>query len=220
MNIIKKKRISLLLALCLILLCSCDANAPDEYYKIIPDTSPQLAEDALNSPEDTASPRIIIYEEAKRAYININDTPLLFSEATGKAETEPFSTPPEPEIKAEPEEQGEPAVTAGYMPYIIKVNRLANCVTVYTYDLYGEYTVPVRAMVCSCGGENTHWCILIIRQILLGLSSRRCLGLILLQNRWRHIVSLSSLLRLVSRQALNGGNTTSSAQPPPMAVSA
>lgn len=46
-------------------------------------------------------------------------------------------------------------------PYQIKVNRLQNCVTVYTYDSNGEYTVPIRAMICSTGidkatvlGEN------------------------------------------------------------------
>lgn len=36
-------------------------------------------------------------------------------------------------------------------PYYIRVNRLQNCVTVYTYDENGEYTVPVRAMICSTG---------------------------------------------------------------------
>ncbi|MCH5296399.1 MAG: DUF5011 domain-containing protein [Ruminococcus sp.] len=35
--------------------------------------------------------------------------------------------------------------------YSIKVNRQMNCVTVYTYDSNGKYTIPVRAMVCSCG---------------------------------------------------------------------
>lgn len=35
--------------------------------------------------------------------------------------------------------------------YQIKVNRQMNCVTVYTYDSKGKYTIPVRAMVCSCG---------------------------------------------------------------------
>ena len=35
--------------------------------------------------------------------------------------------------------------------YHILVNREQNIVTVYTYDDDGEYTVPVRAMVCSCG---------------------------------------------------------------------
>ncbi|MBQ1507088.1 MAG: DUF5011 domain-containing protein [Ruminococcus sp.] len=38
--------------------------------------------------------------------------------------------------------------------YKIKVNRQENCVTVYTYDDEGEYTIPVRAMVCSCGVDN------------------------------------------------------------------
>lgn len=36
-------------------------------------------------------------------------------------------------------------------PYYIKVNRSANCVTVYGKDTNGEYTVPVKAMVCSVG---------------------------------------------------------------------
>ena len=49
-----------------------------------------------------------------------------------------------------------PAVT-GYgdknyrYPYYIMVNRQANCVTVYEQDDNGEYTIPVKAMVCSVG---------------------------------------------------------------------
>ena len=41
--------------------------------------------------------------------------------------------------------------------YSITVNRRTNTVTVYTFDDKGEYTVPVRAMVSSCGkgGEYT-----------------------------------------------------------------
>lgn len=35
--------------------------------------------------------------------------------------------------------------------YHINVNREQNIVTVYTYDSSGQYTVPIRAMVCSCG---------------------------------------------------------------------
>lgn len=35
--------------------------------------------------------------------------------------------------------------------YSITVNRRTNTVTVYTKDDKGEYTVPIRAMVCSCG---------------------------------------------------------------------
>lgn len=40
------------------------------------------------------------------------------------------------------------------MPYSIKINRKLDCVTVYTYDENMEYTVPVRAMISSCGAND------------------------------------------------------------------
>ena len=36
-------------------------------------------------------------------------------------------------------------------PYYIKVNRTANVATVYERDSNGEYTIPVKAMVCTTG---------------------------------------------------------------------
>ncbi len=39
-------------------------------------------------------------------------------------------------------------------PYLIAVNKLANCVTVYTQDQNGRYTVPVDAMICSTGPDT------------------------------------------------------------------
>ncbi len=45
---------------------------------------------------------------------------------------------------------------SGQNLYSIEINRLKNCVTIYTYDEEGNYTVPVRAMICSCGdGDAT-----------------------------------------------------------------
>lgn len=38
--------------------------------------------------------------------------------------------------------------------YLIMVNRAANCVTVYEKDAEGEFCVPVKAFVCSCGREG------------------------------------------------------------------
>lgn len=38
--------------------------------------------------------------------------------------------------------------------YLIMVNRAANCVTVYERDVDGEFRVPVKAFVCSCGREG------------------------------------------------------------------
>ena len=48
----------------------------------------------------------------------------------------------------------EPDTEAARLPFEIWVNRKKSCVTVYTYDDKGEYTVPVRAMICSCGKEG------------------------------------------------------------------
>ena len=39
-------------------------------------------------------------------------------------------------------------------PYYIKVNRQANCVTVYGLDAEGEYTIPFKVMVCSVGKDG------------------------------------------------------------------
>ena len=37
------------------------------------------------------------------------------------------------------------------MPYYIKINYTANCITIYEKDSSGKYTVPVKAIVCSTG---------------------------------------------------------------------
>ena len=42
----------------------------------------------------------------------------------------------------------------GSETYYIRVNNLANTVTIYTKDSSGFYTVPVKAMVCSTGGST------------------------------------------------------------------
>lgn len=60
----------------------------------------------------------------------------------------------------EPEQQKEVSYTvpAGVAyPYHIKVNRAANCVTVYGIDESGLYSIPVKAFAASCGraGEET-----------------------------------------------------------------
>ncbi len=39
------------------------------------------------------------------------------------------------------------------LPYLIKVNRYYNAITVYEMDEKGEYSIPVKAMVCSVGTD-------------------------------------------------------------------
>lgn len=40
------------------------------------------------------------------------------------------------------------------LPYLIMVNTTLNCVTIYEKDANGQFTVPVKAMVCSTGREG------------------------------------------------------------------
>ena len=44
-----------------------------------------------------------------------------------------------------------PPVDPNTLPYMIKVNRAANCLTVYGKDDDGKFTVPVKAITVSCG---------------------------------------------------------------------
>ncbi|MBQ0037798.1 MAG: PASTA domain-containing protein [Clostridiales bacterium] len=47
-----------------------------------------------------------------------------------------------------------PSYNVPYYTYTIKVNYQTNTATVYTYDEDGNYTVPVKAMICSTGVDT------------------------------------------------------------------
>lgn len=46
------------------------------------------------------------------------------------------------------------SLSSNNSPYLIKVNRAANCVTVYSKDEGGHYTVPIKAISCSTGKKD------------------------------------------------------------------
>lgn len=48
-------------------------------------------------------------------------------------------------------EETETTLPSDSYPYLVKVNRIMNCVTVYTKDSKGNFTVPYKAMACSTG---------------------------------------------------------------------
>lgn len=52
------------------------------------------------------------------------------------------------------EEAEVPESEAAALPYYIRINRKQNCITIYTLDENGEYTVPYKAMICSTGLYN------------------------------------------------------------------
>lgn len=68
-------------------------------------------------------------------------------------ETEQETQESESESQAKPQQNNQQAVAPkpSGTQYYIRVNRLANCVTVYTKDAEGNYSIPVKAMICSVG---------------------------------------------------------------------
>ncbi len=65
--------------------------------------------------------------------------------------TEPTELPTPIEETPSPVPTSTPVPSAQKNKYYIKVNNQMNTVTVYTKNEKGEYTVPVKAMVCSTG---------------------------------------------------------------------
>ena len=76
---------------------------------------------------------------------------LLTDEMLDQLDEEEVTT--EEEKKEEEEKEKDPF--ANLKKYYIKVNRRTNVVTVYTYDEQGNYTKPVKAMVCSVGKSSS-----------------------------------------------------------------
>lgn len=71
------------------------------------------------------------------------------TESTTILTTEPDTTPPATEVATEP-----PTSIPLKGNYLVKVNVVYNCVTVYEKDSTGEYNVPVKAFVCSTGRKG------------------------------------------------------------------
>lgn len=84
-----------------------------------------------------------------------------------------------------------PKVASGAATYYIRINRKACCITIYSKDDAGNYTVPCKAMVCSTGnatplgtysmGQQARW--LQFEEGTVGQYARRITGHI-----WFHSV--------------------------------
>lgn len=77
-------------------------------------------------------------------------------EAAKQEVVQPEEKPEEKPVVPTPKPSNKPSTSttnkvSSKYPYYIKVNRLANCVTIYKQDENGAYTVPVKAMICSVG---------------------------------------------------------------------
>ena len=90
---------------------------------------------------------------------------------------------------------------AGNYKYLIKVNKQQNCVTIYEKDENGEYTVPVKAMVCSTGwatplgtyNTKTKYRWKLLLEDVWGQYSTRITGSILFHSVWYYKQDPSTL---------------------------
>ena len=92
-----------------------------------------------------------------QATTSIQETTTLVADGTTQ---KPSQTVPEyssedetcgEEDESTEEKTTKPPVDPNTLPYMIKVNRAANCLTVYGKDDDGKFTVPVKAITVSCG---------------------------------------------------------------------
>ena len=83
---------------------------------------------------------------------------IIIKEAERKAEKEEEKEKKDDKDKAEKNNKENESFKKieGSTPYYIRVNYQANTVTVYTKDEKGKYTVPYKAMICSCGTWTPH----------------------------------------------------------------
>ena len=107
--------------------------------------------------------KVIETAEIENIEIELNETPEIIEEVEETEEepaqelTEEQQKEAEKEENIEKKEENKKSSNSNKAPsgynttYYIKVNYGANVVTVYTKDAEGNYTVPVRAMVCSTG---------------------------------------------------------------------
>lgn len=94
----------------------------------------------IYSDSETTSPDI---ETASDNFLQNNETSIE-DETSGLSDID-FTLP------EDSTDETESTLPADKYPYLLKVNRIQNCVTVYTKDANGNFTVPYKAMACSTG---------------------------------------------------------------------
>ncbi len=105
---------------------------------IISSTSGKKSNDNNQKGTDDATTKNIVEDETS--------TTLNTSEEEGKIDE-----------TTQAEKETEPPVDPYTLPYAIRVNRAMNCITVYSKDSQGKFTVPEKAITCSTGkdfGDN------------------------------------------------------------------
>lgn len=113
------------------------------------------------SDEEIYSPNIVENENNVVDAAEVKEEKIQFTEDTGEFLKKPVFKPRGKKVETGEADETDktkteqtPAEVYQKNPYYIKVNRLANCVTIYTLDGEGNYTIPVKAMTCSVGTDG------------------------------------------------------------------
>ena len=137
------------LVTCFSLFVACGTNEKDEVSSDSGNTTSSIYDveytstDKENSDknntdeENTVDVFATTSEEDKSDNISKDNTTGSAQNTTAKAEKETTTSAAKPDYK-----------------YAIRVNLYTNCVTVYTKDDNGNFTVPYKAMICSTGRDN------------------------------------------------------------------
>ena len=140
MRRVKIGALFLILCLCILFAGGCAAkNAAEEHEEIKQEE--EITEDVV-TPEETVGEEPA--SEVPASETPVAETPQPAAPVTPTPAPTPTVTTPAPTTTVS---QPRPSDKT----YYIKVNRLANCVTIYAKDTNGSHTVPVKAMVCSVG---------------------------------------------------------------------
>ncbi len=107
-----------------------------------------------DSKEPVNSPNVISVEnEQIMENENLINTNMIIGE-TQIEEEEPLEVLTEEQIKKEEVDVKEELKNENTSKYYIKVNYKANTITIYGKDENNQYTVPVKAMICSTGKDT------------------------------------------------------------------
>lgn len=108
--------------------------------------------DKINKESYVKVSGVMINPEEYNDMILVELEPVEEENVTIENEEQPVATPEEEQPANNVTVKKEQTVNKN--PYYIKVNYGSNVVTVYTLDTNGNYTVPVKAMLCSSGKDT------------------------------------------------------------------
>ena len=110
-----------------------------------PNDSSHSSEETSQASESSSAPESSEQSESSES----SDSSESSEESESSESSEESESSESSESSGETESSGPDL--SGLTDYLLRVNKATNVITVFTYDENGEYTIPVKAMICSTG---------------------------------------------------------------------